>query len=109
ARAYPSAGVRGGAASPAAVTAGPWATVAAAGQRVVDGLMRLRPRAPLPAEAPREEGAPRVSGYAVRLGPFAEFGAAAGARARVRGSWPSAAVMADGHRYYVQVTACANR
>lgn len=109
ARAYPSAGVRGGAALPATVSAGPWAAMAVAGQRVVEGIARLLPRAPLPAAAPAEAVTPGVKGHAVRLGPFAAADAASTARARVRGSWPMAAVIADGDSYYVHVTTCASR
>jgi len=107
-RAYPSTGVRGGAAR-AAVAAGPWAALAGAGQRAAAGILRLFVRSSLPVAARSEDTVPLVASYAVRLGPFTEARVAAAARARLCGAWPAAAVITGSGGYYVQVTTCANR
>jgi cell division septation protein DedD len=106
ARAFPTAGVRGGSASPAPPEP-PRSPAARAGQAVAGGFARLLSRRSQPAEA--ETNTPSVARYAVRLGPFEDAMAASSARARVRGSWPMAAVMAESGGYYVLVTACAGR
>jgi hypothetical protein len=107
ARAYPAAGVRGGAAR-ATAAPGPWTALAGARQRAAEGVLRLFRSSPLPVVNP-DEVVPQVASYTVRLGPFAAAGEAASARARLRGAWPTAAVIAGGTSYYVEVTTCANR
>jgi hypothetical protein len=93
ARAYPAAGVRGGAAAPAVTS-------------VAQRLTRLLRRSPALDVEPEGEAIPLAVSFAVRLGPFADGKLAAAARARLRGSWPMAAVVAEDGGYYIQVTTC---
>jgi len=105
ARAYPTAGVRGGMAHSPASTDGPWTR---AGHALAGGLARLLFRR---GDSPtvRAEQAPPAARLVIRLGPFVDPGTAMSARARVRGAWPMAAVLAEGGRYYVQVAECSDR
>lgn len=106
ARAYPSAGVRGGAASAPSSPDTPWTR---AGQAMTGGLSRLLSRRRDAPAAESNEQTSLATRHVVRLGPFTDPGAALNARARIRGAWTMAAVLADGGLYYVQVTECPDR
>jgi hypothetical protein len=107
-KSHPTAGVRGGAAS-GTVPEGMLSRLTHVGKATVDGVTRLLPRGVGGSRRIGAETTPLIASFAVRLGPYADPKTASSVRARVRRSWPMAAVIADGGGYYVQVTTCSNR
>jgi hypothetical protein len=108
ARAYPTAGVRGGAAGAPPTPALRNGDVEA-GSSLFGRLGRMLSRKPIPATTGPEESSALAVRYLVRLGPFADLRTASTERARVRGAWPMAAVTAESGSYSVRLTTCTDR
>jgi hypothetical protein len=106
ARSFPTAGVRGGEAMAPPASSGAIGRLGEAVRALVHRLALRIPGSTSPKASPNRAASPRVAPCAVRLGPYADRHAATQAHARLRGSWPAAAVIVDRDHCYVHVTTC---